>query len=1049
MSRTPRFLLSLLFLVISPLLLLPSALGQTTTATLSGTVVDQNGALIPGVSVTAVNIATTLRREATTTDHGRFVFPLLPPGVYTITAQHDGFAPVRVENVVLSVGDQKALQIQLQAGAVTENVQVTSDAPLIDESPEVATVVDRQFVANLPLNGRSFQSLIALTPGVVITRAFGGNAGQFSVNGQRTNANYFTIDGVSANVGVPTSVAFGQSGGGSLPGFSAAGGTNNLVSVDALQEFKIHTSSYAPEFGRSPGGQVSIVTRSGTNDFHGTVFDYFRNDVLDANDWFANANRLKKPALRQNDFGGVFGGPIVKNRLFFFFSYEGLRLRQPQVSIVDVPSLQARQATPAVLRPFVNAYPLPNGPEAIVGGIPNGFAQFSGSYSNPSSLNATSIRTDYAINDKLTVFGRYNHAPSETIQRGSGTLSNLSRTKLKAQTFTAGAMLNITPQMNNDFRLNYSRNEGTGSFALDDFGGAVPPSESLLYPSGLSSDTALYTFSIVGGVNAFYNVGVSVDNVQKQLNVVDTLSFITGSHQIKFGVDFRRLMPNLGVRKYGQSARFSGVGLRPPGVPPPAGTILSGLTSRTSVESNPRLHLVADNFSAFAQDAWKIKRRLTLTYGVRWEVNPAPYSSDGPDLIAVTGLENLPQLTLAPGGTPLWKTTYTNFAPRIGASYQLFERPGRETILRGGFGVFYDLGTSTASDAGGSLSGRVQFLNVPYPLTTAQAAPVPLRLTPPFDFLNLFDPQLRLPRTYQWNLAVEQSLGANQALTASYVAAVGRRLLRQNILLNSVSPISTQYRLTVNGATSDYHAFQAQFRRRLSRGVQALVSYSWAKSIDEASSDDFEWTRARSVSDFDIRHSFSTAVTYNIPHPDLGSVGRAVLRDWSADAIFMARSRTPVNLIANTLLLGGTQTDIRPDLILGVPVYIEDPTAPGGRRLNRNAFAVPPTVPAPGRQGSLGRNGVRGFSFWQMDFALRRQFNFNERVNLQFRAEFFNLFNHPNFADPNGNVNSALFGRSTQMLNRGLGTGGSLGGFSPIYQIGGARSVQLALKFAF
>ena len=1048
MSRTLRFLPSLLLLVISPLLILPSALGQTATATLSGTVVDQNGALIAGANVTAVNIATTLQRQATTTDHGRFVIPLLPPGTYTVTAQHEGFAPVRVENVVLSVGDQKALQIQLQAGTVTENVQVTSDAPLIDESPAVGTVVDRQFVANLPLNGRSFQSLIALTPGVVITRAFGGNAGQFSVNGQRSNANYFTIDGVSANVAVPTNVAFGQSGGGTLPGFSAAGGTNNLVSVDALQEFKIHTSSYAPEFGRTPGGQVSIVTRSGTNEFHGTLFDYFRNDVLDANDWFANANRLKKPALRQNDFGGVIGGPIVKNRLFFFFSYEGLRLRQPQVSIVDVPSLQARQATPAAIRPFINAYPLPNGPDAIVGGAPNGFAQFSGSYSNPSSLNATSIRIDHAVNEKLTFFGRYNHAPSETIQRGSGTLSNLSMTRMKAQTFTAGAMLNITPQINNDFRLNYSRNAGTGSFALDNFGGAVPPSESLLYPSGLSSDTSLYTFSIVGGVNAFYNIGVSVDNVQKQLNIIDTVSLISGPHQIKFGVDFRRLTPSLGLRKYGQSARFSGVGLRPGGLPPVAGTVLSGISSRTSVESLPHLSLVADNFSAFAQDAWKIKRRLTLTYGVRWEVNPAPSSTDGPQLIAVTGLENLPQLTLAPSGTALWKTTYNNFAPRVGASYQLFQRPGRETILRGGFGVFYDLGTSTASDALGSLAGRVQFLNVPYPLTTAQAAPVPLRLAPPFDFLNVFDPHLSLPRTYQWNVALEQSLGANQALTASYVAAVGRRLLRQNIQLNSVSPISRQYRTTVNGATSDYHALQMQFRRRLSRGVQALVSYSWAKSIDEASSDDFQFGQGRAVSDFDIRHSFSTAVTYNIPHPDLGSVSRAVLRDWSADAIFMARSATPVNLIANSLVLGAVSSDIRPDLILGVPVYIDDPTAPGGRRLNRAAFAVPPTTPAP-RQGSLGRNGVRGFSFWQMDFALRRQFNFNERLNVQLRAEFFNLFNHPNFADPNGNINSALFGRSTQMLSRGLGTGGSLGGFSPIYQIGGSRSVQMALKIAF
>jgi hypothetical protein len=1044
MNRTLRLLSCLFFLVINSLVLLPSARAQTATATLSGTVVDQTGALIPGASVTAVNIATTLQRQATTSDQGRFVIPVLPPGIYTITAQHDGFAPVRVENIVLSVGDQKALQIQLQAGAVTESVQVSA-APLIDESAAVGTVVDRQFVANLPLNGRSFQSLIALTPGIVITRATGGNTGQFSVNGQRSNANYFTIDGVSANVGVPTNVALGQAGGGTLPGFSAAGGTNNLVSVDALEEFRIHTSSYAPEFGRTPGGQVSIVTRSGTNEFHGTLFDYFRNDVLDANDWFANANRLKKPALRQNDFGGVLGGPIVKNRLFFFFAYEGLRLRQPQVSIVDVPSLQARQAAPPALRPFVDAFPLPNGPDTVIGGVPNGFAQFAGSYSNPSSLDATSFRVDHAVNEKLTFFGRYNHAPSATIQRGSGTLTTLTVTQMKTQTLTAGAMLNLTPHINNDLRLNYTRNAGSGSFQVDDFGGGVPPPESLLYPSGFSSDTALFTFSIVGGVNAFYNIGISVDNVQRQLNVVDTLSIIKGSHQIKMGVDFRRLTPSLGLRQYGQSARFSGVGIGAPGVPPPVGTVLSGRSSRTTVENNAQVNLIIDNFSAFAQDAWKIKPRLTLTYGVRWELNPAPSGTDGPELVAVTGLENLPQLTLAPSGAPLWKTTYTNFAPRIGASYQLSQRPGRETILRGGFGVFYDLGTSTVADAGSSLSGRTDFLNVPYPLTTSQAAPVSLRLSPPFDFLAVYDPHLSLPRTYQWNVAVEQSLGANQALTASYVAAVGRRLLRKTILLNSVSPISTQYRLTTNGPTSDYHALQTQFRRRLSRGVQTLVSYSWAKSIDQASNDDFERNLVRAVSDFDVRHNFSAAVTYNIPSPGFGRAGRAIFSDWSADAIYMARSATPVNLIASTVIVAGTQTDIRPDLILGVPVYIEDPAAPGGRRFNRAAFAIP----APGSQGSLGRNSLRGFPFWQIDLALRRQFNVTEKVNLQLRAEFFNVFNHPNFADPVGSINSGLFGRSTQMLSRGLGSGGSLGGFSPIYQMGGARSVQLALKVAF
>src|SRR5262249_35554866 len=380
-----------------------------------------------------------------TNGEGFFTLPLLPPGTYTLRAEHEGFAQVLVENVVLNVGDQKTLQIKLKTGDVKEVVNVTAETPLINESPAVATIVDRQFVENMPLNGRSFQTLFRLTPGTVLTKtAEAKEQGQFSVNGQRGDTNYFTIDGVSANISVSTGGGIGQANSGSLPGLSAPGGTKSLGSVDAFQEFKIPTSTYSPSFGRQPGGQISIATRSGTNDFHGTLFEYFRNDVLDANDWFANANRLSKPAERQNDFGGVIGGPLLlprfgeggplfysgKNRTFFFFSYEGLRLRQPQVGLTEVPSLcfRGRDLCPAgqhpacpAIQPLLNALPQPNGQM-----VRNGVAQFNASFSNPSSLDATSIRIDHAVNNRLTLFGRYNHAPSDAGQRGSNNNASLS-----------------------------------------------------------------------------------------------------------------------------------------------------------------------------------------------------------------------------------------------------------------------------------------------------------------------------------------------------------------------------------------------------------------------------------------------------------------------------------------------------------------------------------------------------------------------------------------------------------------------------------------------
>src|SRR6266496_3709174 len=294
LSLTNRCVVFVCAVLLTVYCLLPIAVAKSTTATLTGTVEDQNGAVIPGVSITIQNAATSLERQTATSDAGGFIVPLLPRGNYTVTVKRDGFTPVEIRNVILNVGDQKSLPIVLKAGGVTETVLINADAPLINESPAVGTVVDRQFVGNLPLNGRSFQTLITLTPGTVLTAATEESPGQFSVNGQRANANYFTVDGVSANVGVTNNTSLLQSGG-STPALSAAGGTNSLVSVDALQEYKILTSTYAPEFGRTPGGQVQIVTRSGSNRFAGTLFEYFRNDALDANDWFANSRRLPKP----------------------------------------------------------------------------------------------------------------------------------------------------------------------------------------------------------------------------------------------------------------------------------------------------------------------------------------------------------------------------------------------------------------------------------------------------------------------------------------------------------------------------------------------------------------------------------------------------------------------------------------------------------------------------------------------------------------------------------------------------------------------------------
>jgi Carboxypeptidase regulatory-like domain/TonB-dependent Receptor Plug Domain len=1020
---------------------MPYAYAQSATATLSGTVEDENGSMIPGVEVIVLNPSTMQERRAATNNDGYFAFTSLQPASYTIKAKREGFAPAEIKDVVLNVNDQRSLRVQLRVGAVGEVVNIEG-ASLANTDAAVGTVVDRRFVENLPLNGRSFQSLIALTPGVVVTKSTFSEQGQFSVNGQRANANYFVVDGVSANAGVSSGVSLVQSAGGALPAFSAAGGTNSLVSVDAMQEFEIQTSTFAPEFGRTPGGQVSIITRSGTNDFRGALFEYFRNDALDANDWFANSSRLTKPALRQNDFGGVLGGPLIKNQTFFFFSYEGLRLRLPIATVTLVPSVASRQSALPQRRPFLDAYPIPNGRI-----FTDETAEFNASYSDPLNLNTTSGRIDHILSKKLALFGRYNYSSSDTTQRGtfSRSLNTLTNVRSNTQTLTIGVTQTLTTTVSNEIRANYTKSEGANFLRTDDFGGAVSPPESLFFPSFTDPQKSLFFFSIFG-VGDWVR-GKNAENTQRQINLVDNLSVITGNHQLKFGIDYRLLLPISGPRAYAQSVNFAGV--------TGAMGAISGNARSVRVNASDTVPLGFTNVSVYAQDTWKSRSGLTLTYGLRWDVNPAPKGRNGKDLFTFENVDNPDALRLAPRGTPLYETTYSNFAPRIGLAYQLSSTPGKETVLRGGFGVFYDLGSGSLGGAGAAFPYTTTKIleNVPFPLTQEQAAPLPFTLDiTASGGAFVADRNLRLPRTYQWNIALEQSFSANQTLTTTYAAAVGRRLLRAE---NIITPSGFYLNLTRNTATSDYHALQLQFQRRLSRGVQALASYTWAHSIDTASSDSFpaggpNYSKInRASSDFDVRHSFNAAVTYDLPAPALDRAARLILRDWSIDTILTARSATPVDIIAGSIFLGGVQTFTRPDLVQGEPLYLSDRNVGGGRRFNPAAFLAPPI----GRQGTLGRNVLRGFPMWQVDLALRRQISLTERVKLQLRSEFFNLFNHPNFGDP-GNFQgnsllSPLFGQSTSMLGRSLGSGGLTGGFSPLYQIGGPRSIQLALKLTF
>jgi hypothetical protein len=405
-------------------------------------------------------------------------------------------------------------------------------------------------IMDLPLQGRSFAGLLTLVPGVVSGRSNLGieqYQSQTSVNGQRPGSNGFTVDGVSANFGIaPGGESPGTSAAGNVPALTASGGANSLASIDSIQEINIKTVALQPEYGRVAGAQVDVTTRAGTNNLHGTLFHFFGNDALDANDWFANNRGLKEPPRRLNSFGGTLGGPIKRDNTFFFASYEGMRFRQPMVGITDVPSLTSRSAAPAELRSFLNAFPLPTGSVR-----PDGFAEFASIFSNPAPHDIGNIRIDHVLTDRSMLGLRYNFADSASTQRGPGgfSLNTTNRIDSRSQMLSGSLTHTFSSTTILELWANYSRARVRSAYLLDKFGGATVP---VVSPSGFTFD--------LNSRNAAWMSGTEESNLQRQFNVLGSVSIINGNHSFKFGGDFRRLSPRIGLRESEENVLFDGVG---------------------------------------------------------------------------------------------------------------------------------------------------------------------------------------------------------------------------------------------------------------------------------------------------------------------------------------------------------------------------------------------------------------------------------------------------------------------------------------------------------
>jgi Carboxypeptidase regulatory-like domain len=1057
---------------------------QNETGSISGHVTDASGAVVAGATITVTDLGTNVSRTAKSGPGGDYTFSSLRPSHYKIVVGAAGFQDSAIADLELHTQDTLEENIRLSVGSASQTVTVSAESGQIDTSSAVTTTVDRHFVENMPLSGRSFQALIALTPGNVTAKTYYTNAGQFSIDGERTDANYFSIDGVSANVGITqgSNVYLGSAGAGAQQATSNNGGYNNLVSVDDMQEYKIQTNSFDAEYGRTPGGQVSIITRSGTNQFHGTAFEYIRNDIFDANSWYNNNEGLPRLAEKQNDFGGVVGGPILRDKLFFFVSYEGLRLRVPESKINIVPTTYARTEAAAlspVTLPLLEAYPKPSAGQDLAA---TWTGEFFAGFSNPSTLNATSLRLDYNVTPKLTLFIRGDDAPSNGEQHGAFdfyAVSSLSSTIANVNTITAGATYLISPSLVDDFRFNISHAKGATTVVPIAFGGATIPSSSYLFQSdpNYNVSTSVFAFFFNDDTTDYY-VGNDATNHQRQLNYVDTLSWTKGRHTFKFGADIRHLTPTNGYRPWDIGYDFDSVQeLVTTQIP------TNGYANVDTYDTSV-LRPVFNDVSFFAQDSWQVKPRLTLNYGLRWDYDPPPSEDSGHPFYTVTGLNDPATVTIAPKGTPLWSASKTNFAPRFGFSYVIQQTPGEETVLHGGGGIFYGLGDQQGAQ--GTLGfpyGRSEYLYGAagaYPLSQAAAAPIPFTTNPPYTFVFAFDPNLRDPRVYMWNASLEQHLGETRVFQITYAGNHGSDLLRNEMLQPAMgaNPNFSYLDVITNNDYSNYNALQAQLKQNPWHNLQYLVSYTWSHALDNGSSValplPYHTVYSPSLdygdSDYDVHSTITTAISYALPKVKEGNpFVKYAANGWAFDSLFRANSASPINFTTGVFAFGlewnETAANQRPNVVPNVPLYLTGSACtaanggmncPGGRAFNAAHFSTPASSFS---QGDLGRNVYRGFDVWQEDIALRRDFPIHDRVDLLFRAEAFNVLNHPLFGDVGvndgrniltsyGAVNT-FFGISSEDLASSLGGGGADGGFSSLYQIGAPRSLQFALKLQF
>lgn len=883
---------------------------------------------------------------------------------------------------------------------VCATVEVVAESNAAGMTSTVSNTVTEE-VSYLPLNGRSYQSLTSLAPGVtqVSTSPSLMQRGLISSNGQQPTSNQFTVDGVDANRGLLIGGSAISGAIGSLPELTAAGGTNLMIGSDAIQEIVIRTFPMAVE-GRTAGATINVASKAGTNMFHGSLFETFGNAVFNAADPFARAAGFDRAPSRLHNFGGTQGGFVVKDRLFYFGNYEGLRLRQGAFGTSEVPSATSRLAAPPDLRPVFDLFPLSNGPATS-----NGFSGFSSVYTNPAAHDIFGLRVDTMFTDKFRVDARYNFADSKAAWRGPQGLSlnTLHSLDTSSNSLWVRGSYVLTPYLIFGARSAFSKSTIESGYSTDSFGGgsvlSLPSADFLRYDLGGRASVA-----------ASKGSRTAIDEFQ----IGGTLDWVAGKHIISLGADLRRLAFAIDPLTLERNVLFEGAG--PSGNAARIGQIIRSIPGAQSIR----------NFSGWGQDVFRPTSRVSLNLGLRWDMDFAPATEGFP--------------TALPNTSTRIKTNTSNLAPRASVTIDAFGN-GR-AVIRAGVGLYYDFGNLNAAD---TFTSSFPYASGAY-VRGAHFASIPAN---PLKPLALFDSGLKTPRTWQIFTEYQHEIFDGYTVSASYVAAFGRDLLLSRTLLDA-DPVFNAIRLTDNSGTSDFQALNLRLDHRFSNGFSFNTRYTLSRSRDNISPGTLSQSnfiaapdQEKGASDFDARHTIAAFGAYNFRTPFRSGIAKWLTRDWSLQAQLNARSAFPVNVTYAQVNDLGVLL-FRPDLVQGVSPI----TNVGGHNaLDPAAFAIP----AAQRQGSLQRNSLRGFALVQLNAGVERRFKLSSASSLRLSVEGYNVLNTVNFENMESSLGTRFQNGTFQphyYFGKTVASLGS-GGFAPFFLYGGPRTIQFSARFAF